>query len=91
MMKKSRLLLGITAVTLAVVSAIAAKARQANVTYYYTTAIPPQCVTVSLPAQIGCQTGGTGCLYTDPQGNQWQLYTSKNAAGFCLNPLELIE
>lgn len=89
-MKRSRLLLGITAFTLAVASAIAAKAKSANVTYYYTTGVVPNvCVTLPLPARTDCTPGGTGCFFTVTGGIQYQLYSEK-ASNACIVPLEPI-
>ena len=88
-MKKSRSFLGLTAFTLAVASAIAAKVKNTAVTYYYTAGIiVRQCVTISLAARTDCIIGGTGCVYIDPLLNQWQLYTSKSIAGACQSSLE---
>ena len=89
-MKKTRIFLGVTAFTLAIASAVAAKARQVTVTYYYTTgAVANQCITQPLAAETSCQIGGTGCLFTVGDV-KYQLYTSKSIAGACQNSLEVI-
>ena len=91
MMGKSKLFLGITAFTLAIATAIASKARQIAVTYYYTTgAVIGQCITVSLAARTDCKIGGPGCFFTNAQDAQYQLYGSKDALNVCQNPIEPI-
>lgn len=86
-MKKSRLFLGLTAFTLAVASAIAAKAKNTAVTYYYTTGGATNvCVTLALSANPNCIPGGTGCLFTIGL-TQYQLWANKSL-NVCGTPLQ---
>ena len=88
-MKKSRIFLGVTAFTLAIASAVAAKAKNAVVTYYYTTGGTTNvCVTQALSAAPDCKIGGTGCFFTVGL-IQYQVYESKSN-GICATPLQTI-